>query len=106
MVVLPSGYACALSAPPSGAIASAMHALNVMIARQMIGDIERIGDSIEIVVVPPLCPVDVSPYDFTRAGELIDRAAASTREWLDTGGLDRRGIPHQLKHHLHKQQLA
>jgi NTE family protein len=51
-----------------------------------------------------LCPLDVSPYDFTRAGELIDRAAASTRQWIDTGGLARREIPHQLRHHLHKQK--
>lgn len=106
MVVLPGGFACALAAPPSGAVASAMHALNVMISRQMISDIERIGDEVEIAVVPPLCPLDVSPYDFTRAGELIDRAAASTRDWIDTGGLTRRGIPHQLKHHLHKQRPA
>jgi len=106
IVVLPSGYACALASPPSGAVASAMHALNVMIARQMISDIERIGDRIEIIVVPPLCPVDVSPYDFTRAGELIDRSAASTREWIGSGGLNRRGIPHQLKHHVHKQKPA
>ena len=73
-----------------------MHALNLMIARQMVADIERIGDTVEISVVPPLCPVDVSPYDFTRAGELIDRAGRSTREWLDEGGLARRGVPHQL----------
>jgi NTE family protein len=46
-----------------------------------------------ICVVPPLCPVDVSPYDFTRAGGLIDRASRSTREWLDDGGLARRGAP-------------
>ena len=106
MVVLPGGFACALAAPPSGAVASAMHALNLMISRQMIGDIQRIGDRVEIAVVPPLCPLDVSPYDFTRAGELIDRAAASTRQWIDAGGLTRREIPHQLKHHLHKQKPA
>jgi NTE family protein len=101
VIVLPGGFTCALSAPPSGAIASAMHALNLMIARQMISDIQRIGDRIEIAVVPPLCPIDVSPYDFTRAGELIDRAAASTKAWIDGGGLGRRSIPHQLREHVH-----
>jgi NTE family protein len=49
----------------------------------LVGDIECSGGTVENAVVPPLCPVDVSPYDFTRAGELIDRAARSTREWLD-----------------------
>jgi len=106
VVVLPGGFACALSAPPRGAVASAMHALNLMIARQMIADIEALGSAVEITVVPPLCPVDVSPYDFTRAGELIDRAAKSTREWLDDGGLARRGIPHQLRIHAHNRVAA
>ena len=101
VVVLPGGFTCALAAPPSGAVASAMHALNLMIARQMMSDIERIGDRIEIAVVPPLCPLDVSPYDFTRAGELIDRAAASTKQWIGEGGLARRQIPHQLRIHTH-----
>ena len=64
-----------------------------MIARQMADDLKRIGDGVAISVVPPLCPVDVSPYDFTRAGELIDRASRSTRERLDGGGLARRGVP-------------
>jgi NTE family protein len=48
IVVLPGGLACALTSPPSGAVASALHALNLMIARQMVSDIERIGDRIEI----------------------------------------------------------
>jgi NTE family protein len=101
VIVLPGGFACALAAPPRGAVASAMHALNLMIARQMVSDIERIGDKIDIAVVPPLCPLDVSPYDFTRAGELIDRAARETRRWIDEGGLTRRGVPHQLQAHTH-----
>ena len=62
-----------------------------------------VGDAADIAVVPPLCPVDVSPYDFTRAGELIDRAARSTREWLDGDGLARRGVPHQLRIHAHNR---
>ena len=106
IVVPPGGFACAPVTPPSGAVASALHALNLMISRQMIGGIERAGDGVEIAVVPPLCPLDVSPYDFTRAGELIDRAPASTREWIETGVLSRREIPHQLKHHVHKQRPA
>jgi NTE family protein len=78
-----------------------MHALNLTIARRMVSDIERIGDTLDIAVVPPLCPVDVSPYDFTRASELIERAAQSTRQWLDGGGLTRRDIPRQLRAHVH-----
>jgi len=82
------------------------HALNLTISRQMVGDIERIADRVEVAVVPPLCPLDLSPYDFTRAGEPIDRAAASTGEWIDGGGLTRRGFPYELNHRLHKQKAA
>ena len=32
---------------------------------------------------PPLCPLGVSTYDFSRTRELIDRSHAATREWLD-----------------------
>jgi NTE family protein len=55
----------------------------------------------EIVVVPPLCPVDSSPYDFSSSGTLIRRAAASTRAWLATGGLERTDVPHELTPHDH-----
>src|SRR5262249_1285579 len=35
LIVLPTGYACALEAPPRGAIACALHALTLLIARQL-----------------------------------------------------------------------
>jgi NTE family protein len=101
VVVLPSGYSCALPAPPRGAIAIALHALTLMIVRQLVVDVERFADRAEIVVVPPLCPLEVSPYDFAPTGELIDRAEASTKTWLATGGLERRGVPSELPPHGH-----
>jgi len=39
----------------------------------------------------PLCPLSVSPLDFTQAGELIGRAYQETSTWLDERG-DR--LPH------------
>ena len=49
--------------------------------------------------MPPLCPLAVSPYDFSRASELIERAAAQTRRWLERGGLHRQRIPGALRPH-------
>jgi NTE family protein len=60
-------------------------------------DLERYGGQVEIVNVPPLCPLAVSPYDFSRAGELIERAAAQTRQWLERGGLAKHRIPGVLR---------
>jgi NTE family protein len=101
VIVLPTGYACALKTPPRGAIAMALHALTLMIVRQLVVDVERFSGRADVVVVPPLCPVEVTPYDFGPAGDLIDRAAASTETWLATDGLHRGGVPHQLPVHGH-----
>ena len=100
LIVLPTGYACALETPPRGAIASALHALTLLVARQLLHELHRLGTDVEYFVVPPLCPLLGSPYDFSRTDELIARAAESTRAWLAGGGLTRREIPHQL--HMHK----
>jgi len=49
--------------------------------------------------VPPLCPLSVSPYDFSRGAELIARAADQTRRWLDKGGMAKHRIPGALRPH-------
>jgi NTE family protein len=101
LIVLPTGFACALESPPRGIIASALHALNLLIAHQLVTDLERYGGEVEIVTVPPLCPLAVSPYDFSHAGELIEKAAAQTRRWLEQGGIDKHRIPGALRGHEH-----
>jgi NTE family protein len=103
VIVLPTGYACSLDHAPRGAIAMALHALTLMIVHQLVVDVERFGERAEIVVVPPLCPVETSPYDFGATADLIARADASTRTWLATGGLTRRGVPDELPAHGHGQ---
>ena len=99
ILVLPSGYACALESPPRGAVATALHAITLLIAHQLVMDLERCGGQVEVVTVPPLCPLAVSPYDFSHAAELIERAAAQTRAWLQKGGLQKQRIPGALRPH-------
>ena len=100
IVVLPTGYACALESPPRGAIACALQAITLLTAHQLVTEIEQFRDRVDIVTVPPLCPLSVSPYDFTRGGELIDRAREQTRKWLANGGLDKHRIPVALRPHV------
>ena len=45
-------------------------------------DIERYEKEVELHVIPPLCPLDVSPVDFSRSQYLIERAYAASAEWL------------------------
>lgn len=101
LIILPTGYACALEMPPAGAIACALHALTLLIARQLLHELHGLDSDIEYFVVPPLCPLLGSPYDFSQTNKLIDRAAQSTRTWLAEGGLTRRAIPNQMHTHKH-----
>ncbi len=101
IVVLPTGYACALKEPPKKAIARALHAITLLIEWQLIRDLERLTGEIHISIVPTLCPLDVSPYDFSASHYLIQRAADSTRKWVDGGGLSRQSSPQELRAHSH-----
>jgi NTE family protein len=102
VIVMPTGLSCALEKPPRGAVAFALHALNLLVMRQLLSDIERFSDRAEIVVVPPLCPVSVSAYDFSQTADLIHRAEATTRLWLKKKGLDGEGAPEELLPHDHE----
>ena len=87
-------------APPIGAVANALHALTLLIARQLVSELEDLAPEIEYFVVPPLCPLVGSPYDFSRTSDHIERAIQSTDAWLAKGGLreerdSRRNAPAQ-----------
>jgi NTE family protein len=101
LIVLPTGYACALEKPPIGAVANALHALTLLIARQLVRDLENLAPDIEYFVVPPLCPLVGSPYDFSRTSDHIERAIRNTGEWLDKGGLMTTRIPGEIRPHSH-----
>jgi NTE family protein len=101
LIILPTGYACSTNTPPTGAVANALHALTLLIARQLVSELEDIAPDIEYYVVPPLCPLVGSPYDFSRTSDHIERAIASTDAWLAQGGLQKSGIPDEMRPHAH-----
>lgn len=101
VIVLPTGYACHLKAPPESAIGMALHGLNLLIARQLVADVHRFSGRTELRVIPPPCPVERSPADFGRALELMDAARIFTRAWMDGGGLDAPALPGALAAHSH-----
>jgi NTE family protein len=83
--VLCAGHACALTEPPTNALAMALHALSLLLHKQLVVDVERYESRVELRVLPPLCPLTVSPLDFTHSEELIDRAHEASTRWLDEG---------------------
>ena len=101
LIILPTGYACASDAPPVGAVANALHALTLLIARQVVNDLEDLSPDIDYVVVPPLCPLMGSPYDFSLVSEHIERSIKSTEDWLAHDGLEKQHIPGALRTHEH-----
>ena len=101
LIILPTGYACSTRTPPSGAVANALHALTLLIARQLVSELEGLSPEIEYFVVPPLCPLVGSPYDFSRTSDHIERAIQSTDAWLARDGLEKGGIPDEMRPHSH-----
>ena len=99
VIVLPTGFSCSITEPPHSIVAMALHALNLMIMKQLVRDIEVYSKNATIVVVPPLCPVDVTPYDFSQTRSLIERAHRATAKWLRAGGLGSEDIPHTMVPH-------
>jgi len=102
IIILPTGYACALAEPPRRAIAKVLHALTLMINWQLTYELERLPQDIQVHLVPTLCPLAVSPFDFTASRALIERAAQSSQKWIDEGGLERRALPRELAPHRHE----
>lgn len=80
--VLPTGYACALRSAPKGALGLAMHAMTIAINQRLANDVDRFESTVDIRVVPPLCPVRVAPTDFSQAALLTEQSHAATHDWL------------------------
>src|SRR5580698_10867867 len=99
LIILPTGFACAADAPPVGAVANALHALTLLIARQLVSELEELPPNIEYFVPPPLCPLVGSPYDFSRTADHISRAIKTTDAWLAQGGMRQSGIPDEMRPH-------
>jgi NTE family protein len=101
LIILPTGHACALKLPPTGAISSALHGLTLLVAGQIVKELETLDAGCSFHVVPSLCPLGTTAYDFTHTRALIDRAEEQARDWLNAGGLERCDIPDALRPHSH-----
>lgn len=79
--LLPAGYACAGSAATS-ALGTGLQALSLLLHRHLITHVDGYRGTARLHVLPPLCPLSVSPADFTQSRALVERAADGTRSWL------------------------
>ena len=96
--VLPCGYACALPVAPRSAAGVALQALSLLIHQRLSVDILRYHDTVDLRVLPTLCPLNVSPTDFNQSGRLLADAFKATESWLHEGNPDITaafGFPHR-----------
>ncbi|MEO3936571.1 patatin-like phospholipase family protein [Dermatophilaceae bacterium Soc4.6] len=86
--VFATGYSCALREPPRSALGMALHATTLIVQQRLLLDLVRYVGVIDLRVIPPLCPVGVSPTDFSQADELITRSYALAADWLRVAPVD------------------
>ena len=104
VVVLPAGVPCAIDSPPRSAIGVAVHALSLLIEKQLIIEVAMKVDGVSIGLLPPLCPLTVSPADFRHAAELIERGRIDSTAWIADGGLQRVDPSRYLALHRHDRR--
>ncbi len=99
--VVPAGAACALPQPPRTAIGVALHALSLLLETRLANEIARYSSTIDVRILPPLCPLSVSAADFGHAEELIRRSHVASLDWMAEGGLERPSPERFLSVHRH-----
>jgi NTE family protein len=82
--VLPTGSACDLPEPPRGAVAMLLHATSLLVMRRLLVEVELLRDRADLIVLPPPCPLGVTPMDFSQTTELIRRSYEDGCQYLDS----------------------
>jgi len=101
--VLSTGYSCGLAEAPSGAVAMAMHSVALLVQQRLVLETASRHYDVPVHLIPPPCPISVTPIDFSQTAQLIERAHAGTRQWLNNG------CPHAMPltlHHTHHEMSA
>lgn len=83
--ILTAGTACALDRPPGHPASAALHAITLLLRQRAVLETRALSGSVDVRVVPGLCPLTVSAADFSRAREIVERAHRATAEWLEAG---------------------
>jgi NTE family protein len=82
VVVLDTGYPCALSKLPLGFVGNIVHLLNLVLRHQAVAALSLLGGQCPVVYLPSPCPLGVAPHDFTQARKLIAGGYRETARFL------------------------
>jgi len=83
--VLSTGYSCALPTAPKSAIAMALHGVTLLVQQRLERETALRTYPVPVHLIPPPCPITVTPMDFSQSASLIERARAGTVQWLANG---------------------
>jgi NTE family protein len=81
--LLSTGIASDLTEPPHGALGMLLHSMSLLLMRRLQVEVELLAGRAELIVMPPPCRPGVSPIDFSRSKELIQRALEESRTYLE-----------------------
>lgn len=95
---LPTGFPCACPHPPRGAIAMAVHAATLALQHGLAADAATVAAHVDLRIVPPPCPLAVSPFDFGHTSELIATSLAAARQWIASGDRCATGLARLTAH--------
>ena len=101
--VLPTGHACALEDPPGSALGMALHALSLLTHSRLIADIQLHKARAKLIVLPPPCPLSVTPIDFSHADQLIRRSYEDGRNYLAAIEAGAAQVPLSMTMHDHRR---
>lgn len=101
--VLPTGNACDLPNAPRGALGMLVHAMSLLIMRRLLVEIELLRDRAELIVLPPPCPLSVTPIDFSHADQLIRRSYDDGRNYLAALEAGAAQVPLSMTMHDHRR---
>lgn len=101
LYVLPCGYPCTLTAPPTSPLGTVLQAMTLLVHQRLLHDITLYADRAELIVLPTPCPLAVGPLDFGRAGELIRRSHEDAVAFLAVDGGRRRNPAAHIGMHTH-----
>jgi NTE family protein len=99
--VLPCGYPCALVTPPRSALGILTQTMALLVHQRLLHDIALYAGAVELIVLPPPCPLSVNPVDFRHADELIRRAHEVSARFLDVDDGHRDDPGAHIGIHLH-----
>jgi NTE family protein len=80
--VLPTGYSCSLGREPTSALGILLQAMTLLIQQRLVIEVDVLRDRALLYVMPPPCPLDVQPIDFSQAEMLIERGLDDGRRFL------------------------